>query len=103
VLLGGAIVAGHCARLIVDAARTGRERELAKLEQRMSRLLFDIYGGEKITCWLSGLKHSLVEMGVFRTHNNILNYPLTPSCRRAIKTALKRDADLIFPWKAARN
>jgi 4-hydroxy-tetrahydrodipicolinate synthase len=102
VLLGGAIVVGHCARLMMEAADAGDERELTRLQARMRRLLLDLYGGEKIACWLSGLKHALVEMGIFSTHRNLLGYPLTADCRRAVSNALKRDADLIFP-AAVRN
>ena len=54
----------------------------------MRRLLLDLYGGEKIACWLSGLKHALVEMGIFSTNRNLLGYPLTPGCRRAVSNAL---------------
>jgi 4-hydroxy-tetrahydrodipicolinate synthase len=100
VLLGGAIVVGHCARLMMDAASAGDERRLSSLQRRMRRLLLDLYGGEKIACWLSGLKHALVEMGIFSTNRNLLGYPLTPGCRRAVSNALKRDADLIFPAAA---
>ncbi|HYF51054.1 MAG TPA: dihydrodipicolinate synthase family protein [Planctomycetota bacterium] len=99
VLLGGAIVTGHAAGLMIEAAQRKDDAALKTIQDRVRRLLYDLYGGEKIECWLSGLKHALVEMDIFSTHRNLLNYPLTPLCKAAIKTALERDADLIFPQK----
>ena len=63
----------------------------------MNRLMWDVYGGKKITCWLTGLKELLVQMGVFRTNRSFLNYPLTPACRQAIRRALAREHDVLFP------
>jgi 4-hydroxy-tetrahydrodipicolinate synthase len=97
VLLGGAVLTGYIAGQMIDAARAGDNETLGALQRRTSQLLFDVYGGEKITCWLTGLKQTLVEMKIFSTNRNILNYPLTPSCKQAIKTALKRDKDILFP------
>jgi 4-hydroxy-tetrahydrodipicolinate synthase len=97
VLLGGAVLTGDCASRMIDAARNGRDEDLRDLQLRMSRLLLDVYGGEKISCWLTGLKQALVDMKIFSTNRNILNYPLTARCRQSIRKALKRDADILFP------
>jgi 4-hydroxy-tetrahydrodipicolinate synthase len=51
----------------------------------MKRTLFDIYGGEKIACWLTGLKHYMVRRGLFSTSASFLGYPLTDDCRAAIE------------------
>lgn len=87
-LLGGGIFNGYLAGLIA-----GRP----ELQARMNRLMYDVYGGEKIECWMTGLKHLLVKMGIFRTTQNYLNYPLTPACKKNITTALRRDRELLFP------
>jgi hypothetical protein len=68
-----------------------------KLQQRMNRMMFAVYGGKKIKCWLSGLKRLMVELGVFRTWKNYLDYPLTASCLRDIQRLLARDRDLLLP------
>jgi len=67
------------------------------LQQRMNRIMYAVYGGKKITCWLSGLKRLMVEMGVFRTWNNYLDYPLTASCLRDIRKVLVKDRDVLLP------
>lgn len=96
-LLGGGIFNGQLAGMIIDAVHAGNLREADRLQIRMNRLMWDVYGGKKITCWMSGLKHLLVEMGLFRTANNFLNYPLTPACRQAIARALVREKEVLFP------
>jgi hypothetical protein len=63
----------------------------------MNRLMYDVYGGEKLTCWMSGLKYLLVEMGLFRTTRNYLNYPLLPGGRRAIARAMIREKEVLLP------
>ncbi len=48
---------------------------------------------------LAGQKRLLVEMGVFRTWRNYLGYPLRPSCVQAIRRVVRKDADVLFPWR----
>jgi 4-hydroxy-tetrahydrodipicolinate synthase len=96
-LLGGGIFNGRLAGHIVEAARAGRWAEADRLQRRMNRLMYDVYGGEKLTCWMSGLKYLLVEMGLFRTTRNYLNYPLLPGGRRAIARAMIREKEVLLP------
>lgn len=96
-LLGGGIFNGRLAGMILEAVRNGWLAEADHLQQRMNRLMYDVYGGKKITCWMSGLKHLMVEMGLFRTTGNYLNYPLTATCRRAIAKAMVREKEMLFP------
>jgi 4-hydroxy-tetrahydrodipicolinate synthase len=96
-LLGGGIFNGRLAGAIVAAVRAGQLAEAERLQQRMNELMWDVYGGREITCWLTGLKHLLVEMGLFRTSRSYLNYPLTPACRQAIAQALVREREMLLP------
>ena len=96
-LLGGGIFNGRLAALILAACAKGDTEGAQALQKRMNGLMWDVYGGQQITCWLSGLKELLVRMGVFRTHRNVLNYPLTESCSQAIDQALQRDRDVLLP------
>jgi len=97
-LLGGGIFNGHIARLIIEAVQDGDLDAAEQLQARMNRMMYDVYGGESISCWLSGQKKLLVEMGVFRTWQSYLNYPLTEDCVKAIEKVLEEDADVLFPW-----
>ena len=96
-LVGGGIFIGHLAGMIMKAVADGDLPRAEKLQQRMNRIMYAVYGGKKITCWLSGLKRLMVEMGVFRTWNNYLDYPLTASCLRDIQKVLVKDRDVLLP------
>jgi len=96
-LVGGGVFIGHLAGMIIKAVEDGDLPRAEKLQQRMNRIMYAVYGGKKITCWLSGLKRLMVEMGVFRTWNNYLDYPLTASCLRDIRKVLVKDRDVLLP------
>jgi dihydrodipicolinate synthase/N-acetylneuraminate lyase len=96
-LLGGGVFIGHLAGMIMEAASAGDLKAAQRLQSRMNRIMFAVYGGKKITCWLSGEKSLLVELGIFRTWKNYLDYPLTDSCSRAIAQVLERDRDVLLP------
>ena len=96
-LLGGGIFNGHLAGLIMAAMAQGDEAAAAALQQRMNELMWDVYGGKEIRCWLTGLKHLLVEMGVFGSCAGYLGYPLTDSCRQAIAAAVQDQAEVLLP------
>ncbi|MEI6337329.1 MAG: dihydrodipicolinate synthase family protein [Verrucomicrobiota bacterium] len=102
-LLGGGIFNGHLAGRLIEAAKAGRIAEAERLQKRMNRLMWDVYGGKTIACWLAGLKHLLVKMGLFGTARHFLNYPLTPACRRAIAQALIREKESLLPGEGKRR
>jgi hypothetical protein len=81
----------------MKAVRCGDFVRAEGLQEQMNNMMFAIYGGKEITCWLSGLKQLLMEMNIFRTRKSYLNYPLHPTCRRAIKLVLKTERDVLFP------
>lgn len=83
-LLGGGIFNARLARAIGIAVAGGRIKDAQRLQARMNELMYRVYGGTKITCWLAGLKYLLVQLGVFAGDSCYLGYPLTPECRAAI-------------------
>jgi 4-hydroxy-tetrahydrodipicolinate synthase len=96
-MLGGGIFNGLLAAQILEAARAGDNARAHALQERMNKIMFAIYGGPKIQCWLTGLKKYLVEIGVFATTESFLRFPLTPSCEKAIARVIKQDADVLLP------
>jgi dihydrodipicolinate synthase/N-acetylneuraminate lyase len=83
-LLGGGIFNAPLARQLVDAVQAG-EHELAEvLHARMNDLMWRVYGGRRIECWLTGLKQLLVRIGLFSSTYSLLEYPLTETCRAQI-------------------
>lgn len=96
-VLGGAIFNGALARQIMDAIAAGKMERAQQMQDRMNALMYDVYGGETISCWLAGLKHLLVRMGIFSTHVNLLGYELSDDCATRIESALEQYADVLFP------
>ena len=102
-LLGGGIFNAGLALRMIRAVRVGDNAEAARQQARMNDLMLRVYGGPKIECWLTGLKELLVQMGIFSTNMNLLEYPLTETCRRQITEAVTGDdglgykADLFEP------
>jgi 4-hydroxy-tetrahydrodipicolinate synthase len=87
-LLGGGIFNAALAIKIVAAVRAGEISRATALQERMNDLMYRVYGGPKIECWMTGLKELLVQLGVFSTNLNLLGYPLTDQCRAQIKAAV---------------
>ncbi len=87
-LLGGGIFNAGLAHRIIRAARAGDLAEAKRLQDRMNDLMLRVYGGPKIECWMSGLKELLVQIKIFSTGTQSLNYPLTDTCRNQITEAL---------------
>ncbi len=87
-LLGGGIFNGAMARGIMAAVAAGEIGEANRLQARMNDLMYRVYGGRKIECWMTGLKELLVQLGVFSTNYNLLEYPLTAECRANIAAAV---------------
>lgn len=81
---GGGIITARALRRCLDLFSAGKFAAAEKLDEETKQVLFDIYGGPKITCWLAGLKYALVRLGVFAEWANIPGYPLTDDCREAI-------------------
>ena len=88
-LLGGACFTGAMAKRIFDLTRAGNTDEAGRIQESMNQLMYTVFGGKDITCWLSGQKQMMVELGVFSTSNTIINFPLTPECAEAIKSACR--------------
>lgn len=87
-LLGGGIFNAAIAIALLNAVRAGNHQRAHELQARMNDLMYRVYGGQKIECWMTGLKELLVQLGVFATNYNLLGYPLTDHCRAQIKAAV---------------
>lgn len=96
VLLGGGIFNAAMAREIIAAVRAGDMARAKAAQARMNDLMYRVYGGTKIECWMTGLKELLVQLGVFSTNKNLLEYPLTPECLAQIKAAVSGSDGLGF-------
>ena len=80
-MFGGAVAIAPQLREIVTLFSQGRRDEAREVEAKMKTVLFGIYGGETIACWLTGLKYYMVRRGLFASTASFLGYPLTDTCR----------------------
>jgi 4-hydroxy-tetrahydrodipicolinate synthase len=91
-LFGGAVAVAPELRRIGELFRAGRLEEASAADTEMKQVLYGIYGGEAIACWLTGLKHYLVRRGLFATSASFLGYPLTAECRAFIERRIAAEA-----------
>ena len=90
-MFGGAVATMPRLKRISELLVEGKIEEAEQADAEMRRVLFGIYGGEAIACWLTGLKHYLVVRGLFDTAASYLGYPLTDECRAFIETTVAEE------------
>lgn len=83
-MFGGAAAVAARIHRVVSLFQAGKIDEARVEDNEMKRVLFGIYGGEAIACWLTGLKYFMVRRGLFTTQASFLGYPLTAECRAFI-------------------
>ncbi|MCM8822628.1 MAG: dihydrodipicolinate synthase family protein [Candidatus Omnitrophica bacterium] len=98
-LLGGGVFNGYIAGKIIDAVKNGNIDEAEKLQELMNKIMFAVYGGKSVKCWLAGEKYLLVKMGIFNTWKNLYQYILSKSNRKAIDSAFKKYQNLLLPYE----
>jgi len=96
-LLGGGVFNGYMAGKIIEAVRAGNLKLAEQIQVRMNRMMWAVYGGKKVACWLAGEKQLLIRMGIFKTWRNYPHFTLSPSCRRAIEHTLKQNKEWLLP------
>jgi 4-hydroxy-tetrahydrodipicolinate synthase len=84
-MFGGAVAVAAQMQRIAAAFQAGRVAEARAVNQEMRAALYGIYGGESISCWLTGLKYYMVRKGLFASTASYLGYPLTDACRAFIE------------------
>ncbi|MBQ6353288.1 MAG: dihydrodipicolinate synthase family protein [Lentisphaeria bacterium] len=89
VLFGGGCFNGAYAVEIHRLVRAGQVEEAQNLQEHLDEVLFKVFGGKSLECWLAGQKELMVRLGVFNTARTLLNYKLTDSCSRAIDEVLR--------------
>lgn len=85
VIFGGAAAVMPQLNRIAARFAAGRMDEAVALEAEMRKVLYGIYGGEIIPCWLTGLKYYMVRRGLFSSTASYFGYPLTDACRAFIE------------------
>lgn len=94
-LLGGAIFNGYLAGQVIAAVQAGKAEAARKLDRRIGRLNYAVFGGRKIPCWLAGEKRMCVELGLFKSWSNYYGYRLTAGCERNIVRIVAREGPVL--------
>jgi hypothetical protein len=82
---------------IIRLAKIGQINAAKLLQARMNELMFDVFGGKDIHCWLAGQKLMMVKLGVFSTNKTIINYRVDTACEKTINAALEREMAWLLP------
>ena len=96
-LLGGACFNALMANEIIRLTKLGKIADAKLLQEKMNALMFDIFGGKDIHCWLAGQKMLMVKLGVFSTGKTIINYTVDDACEKAIAAAIEREKAWLLP------
>ena len=96
VVAGGGIIIGAFARRIREAVRNGNLEEARRLEEETSRILHICYGGDDNASWLTGLKYTLVQMGIFNSGEGYMSFPFPDDAREEIDRFLEEEGDVLF-------
>jgi 4-hydroxy-tetrahydrodipicolinate synthase len=96
---GGGVLIGGLVAKMVEAARNGQMEQVDKIQKHCDRILYPSYGGRKIKSWLTGLKYTLVKMGIFKSTAGYLTYPVPESIKKSIDKMLKKEKSELFPYK----
>ena len=85
-MFGGAVAVAPQLRRIVGLFAAGQLKEAKAEDAAMKKVLYGIYGGESIACWLTGLKYYMQQRHLFTSIASFLGYPLTDECRAFIES-----------------
>jgi len=89
VLFGGGCFNGAYAAEMHRLVRAGKQEEAQRLQEHLNEVMFKVFGGKKIACWLAGQKELMVRLGVFNTSRCLINYKLNEECSKAIDEVLR--------------
>ena len=97
VLFGGGCFNGAYACEMHRLVRAGKPDEAQQLQEHLNEVLYKVFGGKELTCWLAGQKELMVRLGVFNTAKTLLNYKLNDECSKAIDEVVRDEAKWLLP------
>lgn len=96
-LLGGAAFHGFIANMLLQNIMEGRTEKAREIEIVMIEIMNRVFGGNDASCWLSGQKRIMVELGIFSSWKSYYNFPLTKECEQDIIEVVKKYKDWLLP------
>ena len=96
-LFGGACFNGAYANEILRLVAAGEYDQAQELQLHLNSVMYKVFGGEKIVCWLAGQKELMRRLGVFNTSATIINYTVNDECSRAIDEVIRDEKKWLIP------
>lgn len=89
VLFGGGCFNGAYAAEMCRLAAAGEYARAQKIQDHLVEVMYKVFGGKNIECWLAGQKELMVRLNVFNTAKTFLSYQLTEECSRMIDEVIR--------------
>ena len=89
VLFGGGCFNGAYAAEMCRLAAAGEYARAQKIQDHLAEVMYKVFGGKNIECWLAGQKELMVRLNVFNTAKTFLSYQLTEECSRMINEVIR--------------
>lgn len=89
VLFGGGCFNGAYAAEMCRLAAAGEYARAQKIQDHLAEVMYKVFGGKNIECWLAGQKELMVRLNVFNTAKTFLSYQLTEECSRMIDEVIR--------------
>ena len=96
VLFGGGCFNGAYAAEMCRLAYAGKFDEAQALQEHLVEVMYKVFGGKDIACWMAGQKELMVRLGVFNTPKTYLNYQLTEECSKMIDEVIRDEKDWLL-------
>lgn len=96
VLFGGGCFNGAYAAEMCRLAYAGKFDEAQAIQEHLAEVMYKVFGGKNIACWMAGQKELMVRLNVFNTAKTYLNYQLTEECSRMIDEVIRDEKDWLF-------
>ena len=84
-------------------AKLGKFDEAQKIQDHLKEVMYKIFGGQSIECWLAGQKERMVRLGIFNTPKTYLNYRLTEDCSKKIDEVIRDEKGWLLPQSGSRR
>ena len=95
-LFGGGCFNGAYAAEMHRLARLGKFDEAQKVQDHLAEVMYKVFGGKSLACWMAGQKELMVRLGVFNTPKTYLNYQLNDECSRMIDEVIRDEKDWLL-------
>ena len=96
VLFGGGCFNGAYAAEMCRLAYAGKFDEAQALQEHLVDVMYKVFGGKNIACWMAGQKELMVRLNVFNTAKTYLNYQLNEECSQAIDEVIRDEKDWLL-------